>query len=54
MIHVIPEDDTREHEETPACWCVPEIRYSGDEAGYIHRAQDGRPDSERRWKAVAT
>jgi hypothetical protein len=36
--HVIPQNDLREHEETPNCWCSPEV----DGMLVIHNALDGR------------
>jgi len=45
--HVLPVDDLREHDETPACWCKPRVlRDDPDDANeepvIVHNSLDGR------------
>ena len=40
-LHVVPNDDMREHEATPRCWCEPTEDH--DRPGlWMHHALDGR------------
>lgn len=49
MIHVLPINDLRDHEESTYCWCEPRVEWL-DESGLpypdgpvvIHNALDGR------------
>ena len=57
MIHVLPINDTREHEEGTICWCEPCVEFRHPETGVayteplvIHNAADCRDvveDAER-------
>lgn len=47
--HVLPIDDLREHEESPACWCQPTVQTEDSETGepyraplVVHNSLDGR------------
>lgn len=49
MIHVLPINDEREHEETTTCWCEPLVEWSNPKTGeayseglVIHNAADCR------------
>lgn len=49
MIHVLPINDEREHEETTMCWCGPHVEWSDHETDeayseglVIHNSADGR------------
>lgn len=49
MIHVMPMNDDREHEETATCWCKPIVEDRDRKTGrmyatpiVIHSAMDGR------------
>ena len=37
-IHVIPINDLRDHDDSPACWCVPR----DDDGVWIHNSMDRR------------
>ncbi len=41
MIHVLPINDEREHEESTTCWCNPRIETEG-ELLVIHNSADCR------------
>lgn len=46
-VHVLPIDDTRDHVETPQCWCRPRVErvetYLGGWGTVItHHSADGR------------
>ena len=44
-IHVLPENDLREHIESRACWCHPNAHYDPlmeQPAVVVHNAADGR------------
>ena len=50
MIHILPLNDLKEHEETTTCPCGPRVDWSEAEAIVIHRSWDGREyieDAER-------
>ena len=50
MIHVLPLNDLREHEETTTCPCGPVVEWEHAEPLVIHRSWDGREyieDAER-------
>jgi len=38
-MHIIPENDFREHISDSSCWCKPKINEDGD---YLHSSADGR------------
>lgn len=40
---VIPEDDLKEHELSPDCWCKPEVT---EDDLCVHNSADGREDFE--------
>lgn len=45
VVHVLPIDDLREHEETRACWCHPtleEVDGDPDAVVVVHNSADGR------------
>ena len=46
--HVTPEEDTREHDLSPKCWCKPWL----DDEVFVHQSADRRefdePDARRR------
>lgn len=47
MIHVLPIDDTKPHEEEGTmCPCAPTVEWENAEAVVIHNAFDGREISE--------
>lgn len=47
-IHVIPENDLREHEESRQCWCRPTLdQLESDPVVVIHNSADGRELVER-------
>lgn len=49
-IHVLPEKDLREHEETRRCWCAPRIEFEAATmscAVVVHHSLDGRELVER-------
>lgn len=43
-VHVVPNDDLREHDSLPSCWCGPrEVLEEGMEVPvYVHNSADGR------------
>lgn len=41
MIHVIPINDLRDHEESAECWCHPSPDDECDDV-MVHNAMDGR------------
>ena len=43
QIHIIPKDDTREHEESCRCWCKP----NDYENMLVHKAHDKREEREK-------
>jgi hypothetical protein len=44
VLHIVPENDLREHDCTPDCWCRPTFDQGElDENDlYIHNSMDGR------------
>ena len=47
-LHVIPENDLRQHFETRKCWCLPSIvQNTGAAAVVTHNSADGRELVER-------
>lgn len=49
MLHVLPINDKKEHEETTMCWCLPSVEWDCPETGeayseglVIHNSADGR------------
>lgn len=46
VIHVLPLNDLREHQEDVACWCKPKPD-AEDERVIVHNAADGRESFER-------
>lgn len=46
-VHVIPNNDWKEHEESVDCWCHP-TRDVEDENVIIHNSLDGREVQELR------
>jgi hypothetical protein len=40
-IHVIPNDDLREHESSALCWCAP-VRDDDEPRVVVHNSMDGR------------
>lgn len=40
--HIVPEHDMREHEESDACWCDPDIEEDDGHVCVIHHSADGR------------
>ena len=47
-IHILPMNDLKEHDESMACACRPEIKDEGNGYIIIHNAYDGRE-----WKELA-
>ena len=53
IVHVLPVNDLRAHDETATCWCEPNVLDEGDDdAGnparvIVHAALDGRERHER-------
>lgn len=43
-VHVIPVKDSKEHWETPECWCEPRVAWGGKYSGTLvnHRGEDER------------
>lgn len=58
MIHVLPINDLKEHEETTTCWCNPKVEFSDPETGeaheglVIHNSADGREFVEQAERIV--
>lgn len=46
IIHVLPVNDTTEHEETTECKCRPIIKTEGESMIVIHNSYDGREGLE--------
>lgn len=42
MIHVVPLNDLREHEESEACWCRPVEIFEGAGVIIVHNSMDRR------------
>lgn len=42
VMHVLPINDLKEHEESESCWCNPEY----DEGVIIHNSMDRREEYE--------
>lgn len=42
MIHVLPINDEREHEELTSCWCNPQLITDEPELIVVHNSMDGR------------
>ena len=43
-LHVMPNNDLRDHIDAPHCWCKPE--FDADFNIYIHKSMDRREDFE--------
>lgn len=41
-IHVVPVNDTREHDEIRQCWCRPRLEEAGLRVLVVHNSADGR------------
>lgn len=41
QVHVVPEDDLREHDVSPRCWCRPRQDIA-DPPVWVHNSMDGR------------
>lgn len=43
-VHIVPEGDLKEHQETRSCWCDPRLIQEGKEDNVIvvHASMDGR------------
>lgn len=59
MIHVLPINDLKEHEETTTCWCNPKVEFADPETGeqyseglVIHNSADGREFVEQAERIV--
>jgi hypothetical protein len=53
-IHVLPQDDIKEHTESNDCECKPTVRYVGEGGKVvIHNSYDGREFLER-WEEEKT
>jgi hypothetical protein len=46
-IHVIPENDLREHSESADCWCAPRLEGNGAPWVVVHHSADRREWRER-------
>lgn len=47
-IHVIPQNDLREHGESRHCWCQPRVEQQPKQSAIIvHNSADGRELVER-------
>ena len=44
--HVIPLNDSEEHEESTTCKCCPSVEFEEGEMIVIHNAFDGRKNLE--------
>lgn len=42
MIHVVPLNDEKEHEDSSDCWCGPTVEWEHAEPLCIHNAADCR------------
>lgn len=42
MIHILPINDEREHEEETTCWCNPKLITDEPEVIVVHNAADCR------------
>jgi hypothetical protein len=42
MINITPDNDLKEHEESPHCHCLPRIKYENGEMIVIHNSYDLR------------
>lgn len=40
--HVVPENDLRDHDTSPNCWCHPAKDEDAEGDLYIHNSLDGR------------
>lgn len=47
MIHVIPINDDRGHEQSLDCWCKPVRRREAGQFVMVHNSADGREWVER-------
>ena len=45
--HILPVDDSDEHEESSMCKCEPEVQESGGGILIIHNSFDGREGLEQ-------
>lgn len=45
-IHIVPENDLREHEIDKRCWCKPTVDDTGDSMVVVHNSLDGRELTE--------
>ena len=45
VVHVIPLDDLKEHEQDICCWCTPTCS-ARDKDVIVHNAADGREQFE--------
>lgn len=46
MLHVMPINDIKEHEELSTCKCEPNLIMENDEMILVHNAFDGRNDGD--------
>ncbi len=42
MIHIIPINDLKEHEEESTCQCCPSLELINGEMMFVHNSYDGR------------
>jgi len=52
-IHILPENDLKEHKESDDCECNPKIEYVDGGKIVIHNSYDGREFIEQ-WEAEKT
>lgn len=45
-LHVVPMDDTGEHQTHMKCWCEPQIMVAKQGYFFTHNAGDGRENYE--------
>lgn len=45
-VHIVPEDDVKEHDLLGKCWCKPDIEWIGKVFKVTHNALDGRVEAE--------
>ncbi len=46
VVHIVPLDDLRDHDENIDCWCCPRVEEEGAGLMVIHNAMDGREKYE--------
>lgn len=58
MIHILPINDLKEHEQSTMCWCKPTVEFTDPSTGQaheglcIHNSADGRELVEQAEKII--